>query len=200
MRKGDRTKASILTRAIDLASVSGLEGLTIGSLSKHVGMSKSGLFAHFGSKEALQVGVVMAIRSRFEQEVIAPALLEPRGLPRIRNLFDRWVRWTGGTEFQGGCLLIASASEFDDRPGAVREALVENTVQLREFLVGAVARAVAEGHFTAETNPEQLAFEFHALILGFHFERRFLCSENSDQRVRSAFESLLKTHSGVQHD
>jgi AcrR family transcriptional regulator len=116
LQKGLQTRAVILAAALAQASRTGLEGLSIGALADMTGMSKSGVFAHFGSREDLQIAVVAEYHARFEQDVFFPALREPRGLPRLRALFERWVRQVS-VELESGCIYISGAVEFDDRPG-----------------------------------------------------------------------------------
>jgi AcrR family transcriptional regulator len=122
-QKGQQTRAAILDAALRLASHVGLEGLSIGALAEVTQMSKSGVFAHFGSREELQISVVREYNAKFEEEVFYPALAEPRGLPRLRALFERWVKRVT-VELDSGCIYISGAVEFDDRPGPVRDALV----------------------------------------------------------------------------
>jgi AcrR family transcriptional regulator len=192
MGKGEETRERILGHAMRLASRDGLEGLTVGSLATELGLSKSGLFAHFGSKEALQVQVLQAATRRFEDLVFAPALKAPRGEPRLRDILTRWLAWERDEGLPGGCIFIAAASELDDRPGPARDFLVEQ----QERLLGALARAVRlckeEGHFRADVDPEQMAFELYALILGRHHRGRLLKDARADAFVHAAFERLLK--------
>src|SRR4026209_785464 len=124
MTKGAQTRENILDHAVRLASETGLEGLTIGTLADELKLSKSGLFAHFRSKEALQVQVLEHVAARFVDFVVKPALAEPRGAPRLRALFERLIEWPKRKEFPGGCPIIAAASELDDRPGPARDLLV----------------------------------------------------------------------------
>ena len=121
--KGAATREAILARAYALACVNGLEGLTIGTVAEQVGMSKSGVFAHFGSREDLQLATLEYGGDLFVRTVMLPALREKRGLPRLRALFANWAEWVRH-EDDGGCLFLAAASEYDDRPGAVRNELV----------------------------------------------------------------------------
>ena len=142
--KGRQTRAAILDAALKLASHMGLEGLSIGALAEVTEMSKSGVFAHFGSREELQISVVREYHNRFEEEVFAPALREPRGLPRLRALFERWVRRVS-VEIDSGCIYISGAVEFDDRPGPVRDALVTMVQTWQQALGRAIRAAIAEG-------------------------------------------------------
>jgi AcrR family transcriptional regulator len=188
--KGQQTRAAILDAALALASHIGLEGLSIGALAEVTGMSKSGVFAHFGSREELQISVVTEYHAKFEDEVFLPALQAERGLPRLRALFDRWVRRVS-VEIDSGCIYISGAVEFDDRPGPVRDALVTMVETWQRALGRAIRAAVSEGHLRADTDVEQLLFEIHGLILALHHDARFLRHAGAEERARAAFERVL---------
>jgi AcrR family transcriptional regulator len=190
LHKGQQTRAAILDAALGLASHMGLEGLSIGALADLMQMSKSGVFAHFGSREELQISVVREYHARFEDEVFVPAMAEPRGLPRLRTLFERWVRRVS-VELDSGCIYISGAVEFDDRPGPVRDALVAMVVTWHEALERAIAIAVEEGHLQADTDPQQMLFEIHGLILALHHDARFLRIPGVLDRARAAFERTV---------
>ena len=190
LMKGRQTRAAILDAALKLASHMGLEGLSIGALAEVTEMSKSGVFAHFGSREELQISVVREYHNRFEDEVFAPALREPRGLPRLRALFERWVRRVSA-EIDSGCIYISGAVEFDDRPGPVRDALVDMVNTWQQALERSIAVAVAEGHLRADTDARQLLFEIHGLILALHHDARFLRHAGAEERARAGFERVL---------
>jgi len=192
LHKGQQTRAVILDAALGLASQVGLEGLSIGALADVAGMSKSGVFAHFGSREDLQIAVVREYHRRFEQEVFHPALKAPRGLPRLRALFGLWMARTS-VEIDSGCIYISGAVEFDDRPGPVRDALVATVETWMSAMRRAITAARDEGHLHADTDIEQLLFEVHGLILALHYEARFLRKPNSFERAMAGFEALL-TH------
>ena len=145
MGKGEQTRGAILERGVALASVVGLEGLSIGELAAATGLSKSGLFAHFGSKEALQIQVLESAAARFVDMVFAPALKEPRGEPRLRALFENWLAWEASDFLPGGCLFMATAAELDDRPGPVRDHLVRTLNDWLDTVANAVRLAVTEG-------------------------------------------------------
>ena len=168
----------------------GLEGLSIGALAEVTQMSKSGVFAHFGSREELQISVICEYHARFEEEVFFPAILEPRGLPRLRALFERWVKRVS-VELDSGCIYISGAVEFDDRPGPVRDALVGMVRAWHGALTRAIAGAVEEGHLKRETDPEQMLFELHGLILALHHDARFLRIPGALDRARNGFERTL---------
>ena len=188
MSKGEETRQAILARAFELANVVGVTGLSIGRLAEATGLSKSGLFAHFGSKEALEVAVVGEASRVFVQEVMVPALGQPRGEPRVRALFERWLTWG---QRPGGCFFVGASAELDDRPGAPRDALVQACRDWIDELTKAARIAIKEGHFRAELSAEQFAFEMYSLMLGVHTYFRFLGDQRSLDRVREAFERLL---------
>ena len=188
--KGRQTRAAILDAALALASQIGLEGLSIGALAEVTGMSKSGVFAHFGSREELQISVVREYHARFEEEVFLPALRSARGLPRLRVLFDRWLKRVS-VEIDSGCIYISGAVEFDDRPGPVRDALVTMVQTWQTALARAIRAAVGEGHLRADTDAAQLLFEVHGLILALHHDARFLRHAGAEERARAAFERVL---------
>jgi AcrR family transcriptional regulator len=191
LQKGQQTKAAIVDAALGLATQIGLEGLSIGALAEVTGMSKSGVFAHFGSREELQISVINEYHTRFEEEVFFPAMQEPRGLPRLRALFRNWMNRTS-VEIDSGCLYISGAVEFDDRTGPVRDALVHSVKSWLEALQRAIVQAREEGHLRTATDERQLAFEIHGLILALHYEARLLHSPGSIERAMAAFENLLK--------
>ena len=190
--KGEQTRAAILDEALKIASKLGLEGLTIGSLADATGMSKSGLFAHFGSREDLQLAVLDHAAQLYGEKVFVPVLKIERGLPRLRALFERWLDWAEGKAIPGGCPVLAASYEFDDRPGAVRD----ETARVQEELIVALARAaqlgVEAGHFDADLDVRQLAYELHGIMLAFHLHHRLLRSDESRARALSAFEALLR--------
>lgn len=188
MSKGEETRQAILARAFELATVVGVSGLSIGRLADEMGLSKSGLFAHFGSKEALEVAVVEEASRQFVQDVMVPALRHPRGEPRLRALFDRWVEWV---QRPGGCFFVGASTELDDRPGPPRDALVRAIKDWVDELAKAVRIAVSEGHLRQDVDPEQLGFEIYSLMLGLHTFDRFLREPTTLDRARKAFDRLL---------
>ncbi|NIC41959.1 TetR/AcrR family transcriptional regulator [Aquabacterium sp. A08] len=190
LHKGQQTKAAIVDAALALAAQVGLEGLSIGAIAEITQMSKSGVFAHFGSREELQISVVHEYHRRFEAEVFTPALQEPRGLPRLRALFDNWMRQTS-LEIDSGCIYISGAVEFDDRPGPVHDALVATMNTWQSAMHRAVELAIAEGHLQAQADPGQLAFEIHGLILALHYEARFLRNPKGLARARQGFDNIV---------
>jgi len=190
LMKGRQTRATILDAALALASHMGLEGLSIGALAEVTQMSKSGVFAHFGSREELQISVVREYHAKFDEEVFRPALKLPRGLPRLLAMFDRWVKRVA-VEIDSGCIYISGAVEFDDRPGPVRDALVEMVQTWQRALERAIQLAIDEGHLRADTDAQQVLFEIHGLILALHHDARFLRHPGAIERARTAFEHVL---------
>jgi AcrR family transcriptional regulator len=176
--------------ALGLASQIGLEGLSIGALAEVTGMSKSGVFAHFGSREELQISVIREYHDRFESEVFYPALSCARGLPRLQSLFDNWMQ-RSTTEIDSGCIYISGAVEFDDRPGSVRDALASSVNTWQNALQRSVAQAQEEKHLTPKADPLQMAFEIHGLILALHYEARFLRNPGAAQRARKGFSEIV---------
>ncbi len=192
-QKGRQTKSAIVDAALALAAQIGLEGLSIGAIAEVMQMSKSGVFAHFGSREELQLSVVREYHQRFEQEVFYPALQAPRGLPRLRAMFANWMRRTS-TEIDSGCIYISGAVEFDDRPGPVRDALADSVNIWLAAMTRAVVLAREAGHLRADADEQQVAFEIHALILALHYEARFLRSPGSLARAEAGFDNILARH------
>ena len=191
--KGQQTKAAIIDAALGLATQIGLEGLSIGAVAEVMRMSKSGVFAHFGSREELQISVVREYYRRFEDEVFRPALAEPRGLPRVRALFANWMKRVA-VELQSGCIFISGAVEFDDRSGPVRDALASSVQAWMSALNRAVQMAREAGHLRADAQAQQIAFEIHAIILALHYEARFLKTPGSMARAEQAFEGILERY------
>lgn len=190
LHKGQQTKAAIVDAALALATQIGLEGLSIGALADATQMSKSGVFAHFGSREELQISVVREYHARFEQQVFYPAVGEPRGLPRLLAMFANWMKLTS-VEIDSGCIYISGASEFDDRPGPVRDALAWSVQTWHEAMRRAITMAKEEGHLQADVDEEQMLFEIHGLILALHYEARFLKNPGSLARAHMGFENIL---------
>jgi AcrR family transcriptional regulator len=190
LQKGQQTRAVILEAALGLASHMGLEGLSIGALADVTKMSKSGVFAHFGSREELQIAVVTEYHAKFEEEVFFPAIREPRGLPRLRALYERWVRRVS-VEIDSGCIYISGAVEFDDRPGPVRDALVTMVKAWHAALHKAIVLALDAGHLRADADVEQIVFELHGLILSLHHDARFMRRPGVLARAGIAFERIV---------
>jgi AcrR family transcriptional regulator len=189
--KGQQTRAAILDAALAMASHMGLEGLSIGALAEVTGMSKSGVFAHFGSREELQISVIREYHTRFEEEVFFPAIDETRGLPRLQALFERWIRRVS-VELDSGCIYISGAVEFDDRPGPVRDALASMVSAWHAALERAIRIAIEEGHLLPDTDPQQMLFELHGLILALHHDARFLRNPGALERARTGFDRIVR--------
>jgi len=191
--KGERTKQSILERAVDLASLEGLEGLTIGRLAEELGMSKSGLFAHFGSKEELQLATIESARERFVESVLRPALKAERGYPRLMAICRAWLTYVKQGVFPGGCFFAAASFEFDGRPGLVRDAIAG----IMDGWIGSIEKAVAlaqeEGHIDPDIEPEQLAFEINALFFGANFSYQLRGDKKALERAMNAIEARLES-------
>lgn len=192
--KGEQTRAVILDAAFKIASKLGLEGLTIGSLADATGMSKSGLFAHFGSREELQLAVLEHAAQLYGERVFAPALKIDRGLPRLRALFEAWLDWSQSSGLPGGCIMISAANEYDDRPGAIRDAVIEYQHRGNAISQKAVRLAIEEGHLKADTDPEQIAFEMLGIVFASHNHRRLLGDKEARKRAMTAFDELVARH------
>jgi AcrR family transcriptional regulator len=191
--KGQRTRTGILDRAVNLASVEGLEGVTIGRLADDLSMSKSGLFAHFGSKEELQLATVFAARDRFVEEVVRPALAAPRGYPRLMAICRSWLDYVRREVFPGGCFFAAASFEFDGRPGQVRDAIAGEMDRWMATLERAIQMAKDEGHLDPKVDPSQLAFELNALFFGANFAWNLRHDEKAFSRAERAIEDRLKS-------
>ena len=190
MTKGQDTHASLVDAAISFASEEGLAGITIGKLADKVGMSKSGLFAHFSSKENLQVEVLKGAIDRFAVMVVSPALKAPRGEPRVTALFERWLAWKD--MLPGGCIFAVASVELDDKPGPARDLLVASQRDWMETLATAARIAKKEVHFRRDLDVDQFAHEFYCLGLGQFHVSRLLRDPKSDRRARSAFDRLIR--------
>ncbi|WP_434064008.1 TetR/AcrR family transcriptional regulator [Roseateles violae] len=191
LQKGQQTRAIILEAALQQASHMGLEGLSIGALADQTKMSKSGVFAHFGSREELQIAVVTEYHAKFEEEVFFTAIRAPRGLPRLRAMFENWVRRVS-VEIDSGCIYISGAVEFDDRPGPVRDALVAMVKAWHAALHKAITLAQQAGHLRADADVEQILFELHGLILSLHHDARFMRSPGALERAGKGFERTIQ--------
>ena len=190
MRKGRATKTSILDEAMHVASTVGFEALSIGQLAERTQMSKSGLFAHFNSKEQLQLQTLDHAAARFTDVVVRPTLKAPRGEARVRELFERWLDWE--TEaLAGGCVFVAASNEYDDQPGQMHDALLQHQRDWTEFITTVAGTAVTEGDFRADLDAAQFAFLLQGVMLGYHHAGRLLRDPRALERTRAAFEQLL---------
>jgi AcrR family transcriptional regulator len=191
--KGARTKQGILDRAVDIASVEGLEGLTIGRLAEELEMSKSGLFAHFGSKEELQLATVEAARQRFVDSMFRPALKAPRGYPRLLAICRAWLAYIKRGVFPGGCFFAAASFEFDGRPGPIRDAVVAAMDVWLDALEKAIRMAKEEGHIARDVDVKQLAFELNAVFFGANFSYQMRDDKRALGRAWKAIENRLES-------
>jgi AcrR family transcriptional regulator len=190
--KGEQTREAILTHALGLATRIGIEGLTIGRLAEDLGMSKSGLFAHFRSKETLQLEMLKLAGARMVDSVVKPALAAPRGEPRVRALFERWVAWERSPSLPGGCPFTAASFELDDQSGPVRDFVVQNLRDWLDTLAGAARIAVQEGHFRADLDCEQFAHDCQGIGLAFVHAARLMRDPRARERAQTAFEALVR--------
>ena len=191
MTKGAATRDRIVASALRVASVEGLEGITIGRLAGELGLSKSGLFAHFKSKEELQLAVLRAATDAFTDVVVRPALAAPRGEPRVRALFERWLDWESHVSVPGGCVFMHLSVELDDQPGPARDALVMAQEWWIEAIAKAVKLAVTIGDFRPETEPDLFAFQMHGILHAYYHSKRLLRHADAQSRARRAFEALV---------
>ena len=198
MRKGEQTRRHVLDEAVALATQVGLEGLSIGSLATRLDLSKSGLFAHFGSKEDLQLQTLKQAHLRFEETVVRPALAAPYGLARLQALFANWLNSLGqGERAAGGRLMLAASFEYDDRPGPVRDLLLSGQRELRGAIAKAIRLAIEERRLKPDTDPWQLTFELFGIVLAAHHDLRLLRDPRALDRARGALDRLIAAHSSI---
>ena len=191
MSKGTETRSRIVETALRAASVEGLEGISLGKVAADIGMSKSGLFAHFDSKEALQVDVIEAAAEKFSAVVVVPALAAPRGEPRLRALFEHWLRWEQIESLPGGCVFMHAAAELDDRPGPVRDALVNRQRQWLDTLAKAVRIAIDAGHFRADVDPALVAFQIYGIVVSYYHATRLFRDPAAKSHAERAFDAVV---------
>jgi AcrR family transcriptional regulator len=189
--KGEETRAQILEAAVQQASQGGFESLTIGTLAEKTGMSKSGLFAHFGSKTELQLAALDEAARRFTEIVFLPALKQPRGVKRLRALFDNWLLWTQRTNLPGGCPIDSASREYDHRPGPMREAVIERQQLVARELAKAVQMAIDTGELKKSTDPFQVVFEFFSIVLGFYRAQFITGDAQAMKHAQAAFDRLI---------
>ena len=192
MSKGASTREAVLGHALALASEVGLTGVTIGTLAERASMSKSGLFAHFDSKEALQIAILDSAEERFIAEVVVPALKKKRGEPRLRALLSNWLAWKDAAFMPGGCVFVASIADLDDKPGPVRDRLAQTQRDWLAVLARATRICIEEGHFRADLDPDQLAHQILTAAYGAHLITRLLRDPGREARNLAALESLLQ--------
>jgi AcrR family transcriptional regulator len=187
-----RTRNAILGRATALGSLEGLEALSIGRLADDLGLSKSGVYGHFGSKENLQLGAVEAAIARFREEVWQPAASERPGLPRLRAVMDAWLAYLERSVFPGGCFLTAASLEFDDRPGAVRDALTAAWRRWLQLIEHEVATAQAQGELDRDLDAGQVAFQLHAYVMAANWAKQLFADPGALAASRAAIDRLLR--------
>ena len=195
MGKGEETRQAILDEALALSSRIGISGLSIGALADKAGMSKSGLFAHFGSKEELQIAVLREGQQRFVDTVVKPALKQPRGIARLRAILVNWLDWTRKARLPGGCPMNAAANEFDDQPGAVRDCVEAGLADGRRLLANAVRLAIEAGELRPDTDIDQFVFEFSGIVLVTMQSQRLFMDKDANRRALDAFERLVRDFS-----
>ncbi len=195
MGKGDETRTAILEAASDAAAKGGLRGLTIGSLATATGLSKSGLFAHFRSKEALQIAVLGKARDDLVDQVMRPTLKAPRGEPRLQELFRRWMAWD---DQPGGCLFTAASSELDDEPGPVRDELARGENDWFDSIAQIVRGGIREGHFQPDLDADQFAYEMQGIFLAYHHSHRLLSDKRARDRAAIAMQRLMDSARATQ--
>ena len=188
--KGVATHGAIVERAIELVRKQGLESLSIGGLAQAAAMSKSGVFAHFGSREDLQLAVLDAVAGDFSEKVLQAAFRQPRGVKRLRAILSGWMDWTHGA----GCPMIAAVIEYDDRPGTIRDRVVHWQWSLREALTRAAQLAIETGELRDDTDPAQFAFEMFGIVLVLHHDTRLFGGTDAIVRATRAFDRLIADH------
>jgi AcrR family transcriptional regulator len=192
MEKGETTKRAILNAGLKMATHLSLESVTIGHLAKVTQMSKSGLFAHFQSKENLQIGILKHAGELFAEGVVIPALMEKAGIPRIKALVTNWIKWS--SKMTGGCIFVSSSTEFTDRPGKVRDFILEQQEAWIDSLRRIARSAIRVGDFKKDIDCDQFAFDLYSLLLGFHLYDRMLNNEDTKKRQEVALERLLDNY------
>jgi AcrR family transcriptional regulator len=195
MSKGEQTRERIVDKAWQLASRDGLSGLSLGKLAVELGLSKSGLFAHFGSKEGLEVEVLKAAAVRFTEQVLKPAMSAPRGVARLRKVFKNWLGWANDPEQPGGCIFMAAAAELDDTEGPQRDFLVAAQKEWLATLAKGARLAASEGELRRDLDADQFAFEMLGIAMAYHHGRRLLRDPKAESRAKNAFERLLASYS-----
>jgi AcrR family transcriptional regulator len=187
--KGAATRDSIIDRAYQIVRLGGFEGLSIGTIAESVGMSKSGVFAHFGSREDMQLAVLDASAQRFTETVFVPALRERRGLTRLLAIMQRTLDWMANE--RGGCPMLSAAIEYDDRPGTIRDRVVQYQTRLRSELVRAIRMAIDTGELRADTDADQLAFDFFAIELAVHHDARLFGADGAMAHAGRSLSRLI---------
>ena len=193
-QKSELTRAAIVGAALDLASAEGLEAISLQAVADRIGLSKSGVFSRVGSREALQCAVIEEFGRRFLADVFVPAMQQPKGLPRLEAIMQRWITRTRDQEARTGCVYSAGAFELDDKAGPLRDFLHQEVTRWRAALRRTVVQAVQEGHLKPDTPPEQLVAEAYGLILGLMHDVRFLRDPNAPERAQASWRRLVDSY------
>ncbi|HSW17287.1 MAG TPA: TetR/AcrR family transcriptional regulator [Ramlibacter sp.] len=193
-QKSELTRAAIIGAALDLASAEGLEAITLQVVADSIGLSKSGVFSRVGSREALQKAVIEEFGRRFIADVFVPAMRQPKGLPRLEDIMQRWIARTRDHESRTGCVYSAGAFELDDKQGPLRDFLLQEVTRWRAALRRTVVQAVEAGHLKPDTDPEQLVGEASAAILGLLHDVRFLRDARAPERAQATWRRLIETY------
>ena len=193
-QKSELTRAAIVGAALDLASAEGLEAISLQAVADRIGLSKSGVFSRVGSREALQCAVIEEFGRRFLADVFVPAMQQPKGLPRLEAIMQRWITRTRDQESRTGCVYSAGAFELDDKAGPLRDFLHQEVTRWRAALRRTVVQAVQEGHLKPDTPPEQLVAEAYGLILGLMHDVRFLRDPNAPERAQASWRRLVDSY------
>ncbi|MEM7335743.1 MAG: TetR/AcrR family transcriptional regulator [Chloroflexota bacterium] len=189
--KGKQTQETILNTAVKLASIEGLDGVTIGKLAAELSMSKSGLFGHFGSKEGLQLAIVESAKDTFVREVVTQLRKLPAGIDKVSALGESWLTYMDNDIFPGGCFFLAVSHEFDNKPGNVRDAIAQYMQMWLSYIEHTIMKAQNLGEIQPDVNPKQLAFELHSLYIGANWSKQMLQDLDSTNRARRAMRFLL---------
>ena len=192
MKKGEATREIILQKGLEMASLYGLENVTIGSLASETKMSKSGLFAHFQSKENLQIAILKHAEEDFTNKVIIPALKTPGGIERIKTVMNKWIEYS--LQIKGGCVFVSVSAEYSDRPGVVRKVVLNQQNTWIDSLKKMALSAVKSGEFRDDTDANQFAFDLYSLLLGYHYYHRLLNDQKSREKQEEAFNILLDNY------
>lgn len=196
--KGVETRQLILSTAMKIASTHGIQGITIGELAKTIGMSKSGLFAHFENKDNLQLEILKMASDHFVEKVLKPAFSKPKGLPRIRSLFENWMEYLNDDKYlPGGSIFIAASFELDDRPGLLKDFVQKSQNDLILNIEKSVQIAMDCGDFKPSTDKKEFAWKLYSFVLGFHHYKRMLHSEHAESLIHKAFEDLIKNNLAI---
>lgn len=193
MVREKNTKIAILEKGLEMASHLSLEAITIGGLAKEMNMSKSGLFAHFQSKENLQIEILNFAAKHFTEYVISPALKAERGIPRIRAIVDNWIKW--GSLFSGGCIFVDATTEFNDRPGNIHNILIGQQKQWVDVLRRIGESAIKAGDIKQDTDCDQFAYDLYSLVLGHYYYDQLLKDPKLEKRKENSLNNFLKTYS-----